>query len=114
MEAARILNASGGLGEPALLEALRAGELRRAAAMLAVAAGIGLDAVDRAIRLRSAKAFVSLVWKAGFSMHIAATIQATIGQISPTAILPAAAGGSSPLSPEEMRWQMEFLSRTGR
>ncbi len=113
MEAARALNAAGGLGEPALLAALRAGELRRAAAMLAVAAGVGLDAIDRASRLRSAKAFVSLVWKANFGMHVAAAIQATIGQISPAAILPAAAGGGFPLSPEEMRWQMEFLSRMG-
>ncbi len=113
MEAARALNAAGGLGEPALLAAFRAGELRRAAAMLAVAAGVGLDAIDRASRLRSAKAFVSLVWKANFGMHVAAAIQATIGQISPAAILPAAAGSGFPLSPEEMRWQMEFLSRMG-
>ncbi len=114
MKTIRALNIAGGLSEPALLGALHAGELRHAAAMLAVAAGVGLDAVDRAIRLRSAKAFVSLVWKAGFGMRIAAPLQAAIGQIGPADILPATASGNFPLSPEEMRWQLEFLSRIGR
>ncbi len=114
IKAAYSLKASDGLDEPALLDALRAGELRRASAMLAVAAGVGLTIVDHATRLRSAKAFVSLVWKARFSMQIAATIQANIGQISPAAILPPDAGGGFPLSPEEMQWQMEFLNRMSR
>jgi len=114
IKAAYALKANKGLDEPAMLDALRAGELRRAAAMLAVAAGVGLTIVDHATRLRSAKAFVSLVWKARFSMQIAATIQANIGQISPAAILPADAGGGFPLSPDEMQWQMEFLNRMSR
>ncbi len=114
IHAARKLHAAGDLGEASLLGALRAGELHHAAAMLAVAAGVGWDAVERAIRLRSAKAFVSLSWKAGLGMHVAAILQATIGQISPAAILTAPASGEFPLSPEEMRWQLEFLGRIGR
>lgn len=114
MDAARALAAAGALSEPALLRALRGGEVRKAASMLAVAAGVGLDVIDRAVRLRSAKGFVSLLWKAGFQMGVAGTVQAMIGQIGPAATLTAMSGGGFPLTPEEMRWQLDFLERTGR
>ena len=51
-----------------MLDAARDGDARKAAAMLALAAGMSLQAVRRAATLRSAKALVSLVWKAGYSM----------------------------------------------
>jgi hypothetical protein len=68
---------------------------------------VALAAVDRAASLRSAKALVSLVQRAGFSMQTAAAVQALLGSIAPDYIL----GGSSecPLSTEELTWQMDFL-----
>ncbi|HEY5300216.1 MAG TPA: DUF2336 domain-containing protein [Acetobacteraceae bacterium] len=102
------------LDEPALIEALRTGRPRLATAMLAVAAVVPISVVDRAASLRSAKGLVSLVWSAGFSMAGAVALQAAIGNLAPSAILTAGPGGGFPLVAEEMRWQLDFLRRTGR
>jgi hypothetical protein len=40
-------------------------------------------------------------------------LQAVIGNLSPAALLAPAADSGFPLSVEEMRWQLEFLRRTG-
>ena len=111
---ARQLDERGSLGEAQLLAALRAGEERRASAMLCVAASVPLDVVDRAASLRSAKGLVSLVWKAGFTMRVAGPVQTAIGQIGPGAVLAATRTGDFPLGPEEMGWQLDFLSGRSR
>jgi hypothetical protein len=82
--------------------------------MLAVAATLPVSVVDRAVRLRSAKGLVSLTWKAGFTMRTAAVLQTVLARLAPETVLPAGPGGSFPLALEEMRWQIDFLSRTGR
>ncbi|MEO9191729.1 MAG: DUF2336 domain-containing protein, partial [Acetobacteraceae bacterium] len=102
------------LDEAALIEALRTARPRLAAAMLAVAAVVPISVVDRAASLRSAKGLVSLVWSAGFSMAGAVALQAAIGNLPPAASLGAGAGGGFPLAVDEMRWQLDFLRRTGR
>lgn len=114
MEMARRLEALGALGEPALLEAGGQGEARRMAAMLAVAAGVPLAMVDRAAAMRSAKALVSLVWKAGYSMRVATAVQALLGHLPPGAILHAAPDAGFPLGTDEMAWQIEFLASHNR
>ena len=114
MEMARRLEALGALGEPALLEAGGQGEARRMAAMLAVAAGVPLAMVDRASAMRSAKALVSLVWKAGYSMRVATAVQALLGHLPPGAILHAAPDAGFPLGTDEMAWQIEFLASHNR
>ena len=81
--------------------------------MLAVAAQVPLAEVDRAATLRSPKALVSLVWKAGFSMRVAGPVQSLLGRLGPAGILTETAGGF-PLGIEEMSWQLELLSRNGR
>ncbi len=102
------------LDEPALLDALRAGRPRLATAMLAVAAVVPISVVDRSASLRSAKALVSLVWSAGFSMTAAVALQAALGSLPPSATLAAGPDGGYPLTIEEMRWQLDFLRRIGR
>lgn len=114
LEAAMALAASGKLSEEAVLGAAQRGEARFAAAMLAVAAEVSLSVVDRAASLRSAKGLVSLVWKAGFSMRVAGPLQALLARLPPAAMLPSGLGGSFPLATEEMRWQVDFLSRAAR
>ena len=109
MQAARQLEAKGKLTEETLLTALRTGDIRRSSALLAVAAGVALDVVDRAATLRSAKALLSLVWKAGFTMRSGAPVQLLLGQIGPAALLGATKDGGFPLSSEELGWQLEFL-----
>jgi diguanylate cyclase (GGDEF)-like protein len=111
---ARALAGRGKLAEEAVLDAARRGEARYAAALLAAAAGISVSVVDRAAALRSAKGLVSLVWKAGFTMRSAVALQSLLGGLAPDAILSDGQGGGFPLGVEEMRWQLEFLSRTGR
>ena len=109
---ARQMDARGDLDEGALLDAARRGQARRVAAMLAVAAGVPLAIVDHAATLRSAKAFVSLVWKTGFTMAAAAAVQSLLGQIEPSAVLQGAAERDFPLGSEEMTWQLEFRGVT--
>jgi uncharacterized protein (DUF2336 family) len=111
---ARSLAVACKLSEDLLLGAASRGEVRLASAMLAVAATLPVSVVDRAVRLRSAKGLVSLTWKAGFTMRAAAVLQTVLARLAPEAVLPAGPGGSFPLALEEMRWQIDFLSRTGR
>ena len=111
---AQALHREGALYEETVIEAVRRGEARRVAAMLAVAANVPLSVIDRAASLRSAKGVISLVWQAGFSMRIAGPLQAMLAHLAPSAILHAGPGGAFPLAAEEMRWQLDFLKRMRR
>lgn len=114
MPALRRLHAAGGLTAATLLDAARAGNVQRAAAVLAVASGLPLAAVERAAYLRSAKALVSMTWRAGFGMGAAAVVQAVLGQLGPGAVLAARPGGGFPLTDAEMGWQIEMLASGAR
>lgn len=114
MTEARALDSEGRLTEGVVLQAARDGEIRLAAALLAVAAGVPITVVERAATLRSAKGMVSLAWKAGFSMRVAGAMQTLLARLAPSAVLPTGPGDSFPLAVEEMRWQLDFLGRTGR
>jgi uncharacterized protein (DUF2336 family) len=114
LKAARSLAAEGKLSEALLLDAAHRGELRLTTALLAVAANVAVAVVERAASLRSAKGVVSLVWKAGFSMQAALALQPLLARLAPDVILRGGPEGSFPLTPEEMRWQIDFLGRTGR
>ena len=96
--------------ETDVLDAARDGDARKAAAMLALAAGMSLQAVRRAATLRSAKALVSLVWKAGYSMKAGYAMQILLARLSPGTVLKPGPGNSFPLSVEEMTWQLDFLN----
>jgi uncharacterized protein (DUF2336 family) len=114
METARALASDGKLSETTILDAARHGELRLTMALLAVAADVSVSVVERAASLRSTKGIVSLAWKAGFSMRVATALQPLLARLAPDAILRAGPGGTFPLAPDEMRWQIDFLGRTGR
>ena len=102
------------LSEDAVQDAIRRGNCRLAAALLAVAADVPVVVVDRAASLRSAKGLVSLIWKAGFSMKVSGPVQASLAHLTPSAMLTAGPNGGFPLAVEEMRWQLDFLRRIGR
>lgn len=110
----RQLDAAGALNEAALIDAARAGDLRRVAAALSVASGLTLAAVDRAAALRNARGLISLAWKAGFGMRAAMVAQAALGRLGPGAIIPAGPDGAFPLTDDEMQWQLEVLARAAR
>jgi uncharacterized protein (DUF2336 family) len=111
---AHAMAAHGRLDEDALLQAAQRGEARLCTALLAVAADVSASVVDRACTLRSPKGLVSLVWKAGFSMRVAAPLQTLLARLPPESILRAPNGDGFPLAIEEMRWQIEFLTRMQR
>lgn len=113
LEARRLLDANQ-LTEDALLAVIQRGEAPLATAMLAMAAGVPIAVVDRAATLRSAKGLVSLVWQASFSMRVAGPVQVLLARMLPAAAMRGPLGNGFPLAPEEMRWQIEFLSKTGR
>ncbi len=102
------LKAMGRLAEHHLIEAAQTGDVRRAAACLAVASGVTLRVVDRMASLRSARAIVSLVARAGFSMQAGVVIQGALAQLGPDHLLRPGPGGGFPLSDEEMDWQFEL------
>ncbi len=111
---AHAMGKSGQLSEDSLISAARRGEARLCTAMLAATAGVAADVVDRAARLRSAKGLVALIWRAGFTMRAAGPIQTLLARLPPESVLHPGEHGEFPLSPEEMRWQIEFLMRIGR
>ncbi len=111
---ARRLARSGLLSEQALLAAVRRGEAHMISALLAVAADVPLDVVDRAASLRSAKGLVSLVWQADFTMRAGVAVQGVLGLLPPGEALSSGPGGGFPLSVDEMRWQIALLSREGQ
>jgi uncharacterized protein (DUF2336 family) len=111
---ARALAQSGHLSENTLEETARRGEAHYATALLAVAAGTSVSVVDRAAQLRSAKGMVSLVWKAGFTMRVAIAMPFLLARLPPSDVLMPGPGGRFPLAVEEMRWQLDFLGRSGR
>jgi uncharacterized protein (DUF2336 family) len=111
---ARSLHKADLLNERRLLETALQGDAHRAAAMLAVSAGVDIAVVQRAAQLRNAKALVSLVWTAGFTMRLAIALQALLAGLAPDALMRASFGGGFPLGPEEMRWQIACLTRGAR
>ena len=107
-EAHRIARA-GRLTEATVAGVLQQGEFRLAGALLALAAALPITAVDRAVGLRNAKALSALAWKAGFSMALAARLQADLARLGPTERLAPGPRGAFPLTIEEMRWQLDML-----
>lgn len=100
--------------EGQLLAAVQRGDVRSATSLLAMAADVPISFVERASALRSAKAIVSLVWKAGLSMRVAGPLQVVLAQLAPAAVLVPRVDGGFPLSTEEMRWHCDFLARPRR
>jgi uncharacterized protein (DUF2336 family) len=96
--------------EADVLAAARDGDERKAARALALAAGVPISTIRRAASLRSAKALVSLVWKAGWSMKAGHAMQVLLARLAPGTVLKPGPGNSFPLSVEEMSWQLDFLN----
>jgi hypothetical protein len=109
LDQAHALDQAGKLDDNAVMDALRRNATLSAIAMLAVKAGVAVSVVERACELRSAKAIVSLAWKAGLSTQTARVLQAALARLAPDQILRSRDNRSFPLSEDEMRWQLGFL-----
>lgn len=80
------------------------------ARLLAQEASVAVQAVEEAVRLRSARALISLCWQAGFSMRCALLAQSVLGQLAPGVVLLPGPDDTWPLSSAEMLWQIELLA----
>ncbi|HEX2114150.1 MAG TPA: DUF2336 domain-containing protein [Alphaproteobacteria bacterium] len=103
------LKAQGALDEDAVFAAMGEGKRAVVKAALAVLSGVGGAAVEKIMSSHSAKGIVALVWKAGLSPRLASQIQLRLGGIPPRQVLSARGGEGWPLSPEDMRWHLEFF-----
>ncbi len=106
------LHEAGSLDEACVIDSARRCDRRRMAAQLSVASGVSLAAIDRAVNRRSAKAIVSIVWQAGFSMRVAGLAQVLLGQSKPDTIIMPSTGGGYPFTDQEMIWQVELLAQS--
>ncbi len=108
---ARLIESASEPSAAALFEAAAmSGDREAMTRLLAQEAAVERRGVEEAIRLRSARALVSLCWQAGFNLRCAMLVQAVLGQIAPgMALLPGPDGGW-PLSTAEMIWQIELLA----
>ncbi len=102
------LHQAGKLDDAAVAAAVR-GERGFAKAALAVLAKLPLDAVDKVLAAHSAKGVVALAWRAGLSMRTAVVLQTGLAHIAPSAIVRPRSDNGYPLTPEAMRWQLDFL-----
>ncbi len=104
------LQRAGKLDEEVIAEALLAGDRRFATAALTLATGLTNDEVTRLLAAHNPKGVVALVWKAGFSMDLAVRLQMQLAGIPPAKTLRARKDGDYPLSPTEMKFQLEFVT----
>jgi hypothetical protein len=77
--------------------------------ILSTRAGVTEDAVQRAVRLRSAKGLVSLCWKAGMTPRCALQAQTILAGIAPALAMGPTAEGGWPMRDDEMSWQIDML-----
>lgn len=94
----------------AFLAAARRNDVAAAIAALAELSGLEPALIERAARLRSAKALISIAWKAQIPPDAIGLVQTVIGGLPPEAELAAPPGHDWPLTPEEMRAQLRLLT----
>jgi uncharacterized protein (DUF2336 family) len=78
-------------------------------AALALRARLLPAVVAKILVSHSAKGLTALAWKAGYTMRLALQLQIRLARLPPKARLNASRGGSFPLTPAEMEWQIEFF-----
>jgi uncharacterized protein (DUF2336 family) len=103
------MKAAGALDEDAVLR-LAPGNGMLARAALSLLSGLPFDLVERVIGSHSPKGITALAWKAGLGMRAAERLQLALGKLPPTSVLKPRRDGTFPLSPDAMRWQLEFLT----
>jgi uncharacterized protein (DUF2336 family) len=105
---ARFHYANGTLGEDVVTAALGIDQDFVIAA-LALRSRLPPSVVNKILVSHSAKGLTALSWKAGYTMRLAFQLQLKMARLPPKSRLNANRGGSYPLTPEEMEWQIEFF-----
>ncbi len=97
------------LNEESLLDAISWSEHEFVQIALAFMARIHPDIAKKMLEMGSAKATVSLCWRAGVTMRTAIKIQQQIAKVPHNKVLLARGGEDYPLSEQDMIWQLEFF-----
>ena len=110
MKRARALHAEKKLNEETLADAIASGDRAFVRAGLAILANLPVEAVARVMASHSPKGLVALAWTAGLGMSFAMRLQTGLARLSgPSLVLPLS-NGAYPMSPDSMRWHLEFLT----
>jgi uncharacterized protein (DUF2336 family) len=104
---------AGQLNDDSVTAALRESDRGYVRAALAVRADLPIESIDKIIAAQSAKGLVSLAWRAGLAMRTAVLLQSGLAHLPPPSIIRSREDGSYPLSPDAMRWQLDFLTGSG-
>lgn len=64
--------------------------------------------VEKMLRAGSAKPIVALCWKAGLPMRVALELQRSYARLQPKDFMYAKGGTDFPMTPAEIKWQLEF------
>jgi uncharacterized protein (DUF2336 family) len=107
---ARAAHQAGVIDDDWIDEAVDAGELRLLRHGLGLKAGLPAETVSRILGARSAKAVVSLAWKAGLAMRTAIRLQHRVARLPAHAVINARDGTDFPLTEEEMTWQIGYFA----
>lgn len=75
---------------------------------LAKLSGIHPIVVEKMLRAGSAKPIIALCWKAQLSMKVALELQRSYARLQPREFMYAKGGTDYPLTPAEIKWQLEF------
>ncbi|HWK44832.1 MAG TPA: DUF2336 domain-containing protein [Stellaceae bacterium] len=105
---ARQMSALGELTEELMAESI-GGDRDFLAAALAIKADLSVAVVQKILASHSAKGMTALAWRAGCGMRLALQLQLRLAHLPPKSRLHAIPGGGFPLTPDEMRWQIEFF-----
>jgi uncharacterized protein (DUF2336 family) len=110
IEKVKLLSKRGELDDDAVKDALALREHEFVYAALSLQSGIKMSIVKKMIDTGSAKAAVSIAWKAGFKMRTALEIQKTIAKIQPRELIYPKNGDQYSLPESDMQWQVDFFS----
>ncbi|HYC05685.1 MAG TPA: DUF2336 domain-containing protein [Azospirillaceae bacterium] len=106
---ARKLHKDGKLDEESLSSALGSGDRGFVLVGLGLLSGIPFPTVEKIVGGQSARGVTALCWKAGVSMRFARQVQLKLAQIPPASVLNAKNGTDYPMTPAELKWQLEFF-----
>ena len=107
----RNLKTKGLLTEDALQKALLEGRRRFVSRALSAAACLPPAMIEEIMDSQSPRGIIAMVWKAGFTMRLAAQLQLRLGRIAPEDVIIQKSDQPWPLTEKEMDWQLEFFER---
>ena len=110
-EQAQRMHLSGSVTDKTITELLNGGNLVLVANLLAVAAGVSPEVVQKIVSTQSAKGMTALSWQAGLNPKTSVALQTQLSRIAPSdALKPRPGTQVFPMGPSEMTWQLDFFA----